>query len=115
MSPKPTRHNTPDSAPAYNWRAEAACASSDPELFFPVGKARPGNTVYDQVERAKEVCRRCKVAQQCLQYALETNQEFGIWGGLTEDERRSLKRRAARDRRARQELAHTATSEMMLY
>ena len=54
----------------------------------------------DQIEKAKSVCGRCSVTEMCLQYALETNQDSGVWGGLSEDERRALKRRAARARRA---------------
>ncbi|RAE30272.1 WhiB family transcriptional regulator, partial [Burkholderia multivorans] len=51
-------------------------------------------------EEAKTVCRRCEVAETCLQWALESGQDAGVWGGLSEDERRALKRRAARARRA---------------
>jgi WhiB family redox-sensing transcriptional regulator len=54
----------------------------------------------DQIEKAKAVCARCTVTEICLQYALETGQDSGVWGGLSEDERRALKRRAARARRA---------------
>jgi len=51
-----------------------------------------------QIEEAKAVCRRCDVREQCLQWALETGQDAGVWGGLSEDERRALKRRRARAR-----------------
>lgn len=74
-----------------DWRNHAACQTVDPELFFPVGKTKPE---LEHVDRAKEVCGNCPVRSQCLQYALETNQDHGIWGGLTEDERRAMKRRA---------------------
>src|SRR5690606_7322155 len=80
-----------------DWRDKAACLTVDPELFFPVGNTGPA---VDQIEKAKTVCGRCTVSEQCLQYALETNQDSGVWGGLSEDERRALKRRAARARRA---------------
>ena len=62
----------------------------------------PGSTrpAVDQIEKAKAVCGRCSVTETCLQYALETSQDSGVWGGLSEDERRALKRRAARARRA---------------
>ena len=80
-----------------DWRDDAACRTVDPELFFPVGNTGPA---LDQIERAKAVCGRCPVTEQCLQYALETNQDSGVLGGLSEDERRALKRRAARARRA---------------
>lgn len=80
-----------------DWREQAACLSADPELFFPVGNT---GSALDQIERAKAVCARCPVTEMCLQYAMDTNQDYGVWGGLNEDERRTLKRRAARARRA---------------
>src|SRR5688572_16971916 len=80
-----------------DWRDKAACLTVDPELFFPVGNTGPA---VDQIEKAKSVCARCTVTEICLQYALETGQDSGVWGGLSEDERRALKRRAARARRA---------------
>ena len=49
-----------------------------------------------QIEEAKAVCRRCAVVDECLRWALETGQDAGVWGGLSEDERRALKRRNAR-------------------
>lgn len=81
---------------AFDWRAKAACRDKDPELFFPVGNNSSSN---QQVEEAKVVCRTCNVADNCLRCALETSQDYGVWGGLSEDERRSLKRRAMRARR----------------
>jgi WhiB family transcriptional regulator, redox-sensing transcriptional regulator len=80
-----------------DWRHDAACLDSDPELFFPIGTT--GGAV-DQIEEAKDVCRRCPVAETCLQWALDTAQDAGVWGGLSEDERRALKRRNGRARRA---------------
>jgi WhiB family redox-sensing transcriptional regulator len=80
-----------------DWRDKAACLTADPELFFPVGNTGPA---VDQIDKAKSVCGRCTVTETCLQYALETSQDSGVWGGLSEDERRALKRRAARARRA---------------
>ncbi|MGO1434822.1 MAG: WhiB family transcriptional regulator [Canibacter sp.] len=80
-----------------DWREQAACLNADPELFFPVGNTGPA---LDQIERAKAVCASCSVTEMCLQYAMDTNQDYGVWGGLNEDERRTLKRRAARARRA---------------
>ena len=79
-----------------DWRNLAACIDEDPELFFPVGTTGPA---IDQVGRAKAVCRRCPVTDQCLEWALETNQDSGVWGGLSEDERRSLRRSRQRRRR----------------
>jgi WhiB family redox-sensing transcriptional regulator len=80
-----------------DWRHRAACLEEDPELFFPIGNTGPA---LQQIEEAKEVCRRCDVAEICLKWALESGQDAGVWGGLSEDERRTLKRRAARARRA---------------
>jgi WhiB family redox-sensing transcriptional regulator len=61
----------------------------DPDLFFPVGTTGPALL---QIEAAKAVCRQCDVSQECLQYAIDSNQEYGIWGGLTEEERRYMRR-----------------------
>lgn len=78
-----------------DWRQRAACRDEDPELFFPIGDMGPARA---QIEEAKQVCRRCPVIEPCLQWALETGQDAGIWGGMTEDERRALKRRRLRTR-----------------
>jgi WhiB family transcriptional regulator, redox-sensing transcriptional regulator len=78
-----------------NWRHRAACRDEDPELFFPIGSTGPALV---QIEDAKAVCRRCDVAEACLQWALEFGEDAGVWGGMSEDERRALKRRAARSR-----------------
>ncbi len=80
-----------------DWRDQAACLSEDPELFFPTGNAGPAIA---QIEEAKAVCRRCAVTEACLTYALQTGQDVGVWGGLSEEERRALSRRHARTRRA---------------
>lgn len=77
-------------------RPRAACIGEDPELFFPIGDTGPALL---QIEEAKAVCRRCPLIESCLQGALDRN-ESGVWGGLSEKERRSLKRRAARERAA---------------
>ncbi|MCI1983843.1 MAG: WhiB family transcriptional regulator [Bifidobacteriaceae bacterium] len=82
---------------AFDWRAEAGCRDKDPELFFPVGNT---GTSLQQIDEAKAVCRTCKVIDACLKWALDTNQDSGVWGGLSEDERRALKRRAMRARRS---------------
>ncbi|MEV6383096.1 WhiB family transcriptional regulator [Streptomyces sp. NPDC051773] len=78
-----------------DWRFGAQCANEDPELFFPIGNTGPALI---QIEEAKSVCRRCLVIETCLQWALEAGQGSGVWGGLSEDERRAMKRRAARNR-----------------
>ena len=80
-----------------DWRHRASCLDEDPELFFPIGNTGPALA---QIELAKAVCHRCPVIDTCLKWALESGQDAGVWGGLSEDERRALKRRTARQRRA---------------
>ncbi|MCT9078308.1 WhiB family transcriptional regulator [Streptomyces fulvoviolaceus] len=76
------------------WRERAACLRvDDPDLFFPIGIS--GLTLA-QVEKAKAVCDRCPVMEQCLNWALYVGHVEGIWGGTTESERRAMKRRVAR-------------------
>ncbi len=72
-------------APA--WQDLALCAQTDPEAFFP---DKGGST-----KDAKRICALCDVKQDCLQYALDKDIRFGVWGGLSERERRKLKRRVA--------------------
>ncbi|GAB3463977.1 hypothetical protein GCM10027519_28920 [Kineococcus endophyticus] len=67
------------------WQELALCAQTDPEAFFP---EKGGST-----REAKRVCQSCEVRQECLEYALGNDERFGIWGGLSERERRRLKRR----------------------
>lgn len=76
-----------------DWRHEAACRQEDPELFFPVGSSGPA---LQQTAEAKAICRRCPVSSECLAWALESGQDSGVWGGMSDDERRALKRRNAR-------------------
>lgn len=78
-----------------NWRAAAACKDEDPDLFFPIGTT---GLALLQIQEAKTVCRRCPVMEHCLQWALESGQEHGVWGGTGEEERRRMQRRAARRR-----------------
>src|SRR5271155_1798633 len=66
------------------WQDKALCAQADPEAFFP---EKGGSTM-----AAKRVCRSCEVRAECLEYALEHDERFGIWGGMSERERRRLKR-----------------------
>ncbi|MEU3401260.1 WhiB family redox-sensing transcriptional regulator [Streptomyces filamentosus] len=76
------------------WRAAAACQEVDPDLFFPVGSGAPALA---QEEEAKKVCRRCPVREPCLRWALaQPHPPWGVWGGLTEAQRRSLARRERR-------------------
>jgi WhiB family redox-sensing transcriptional regulator len=72
------------------WRAHAACRHEDPELFFPVGVA---GAALPQIAAAKAVCAGCPVGEACRDFALTTNQEYGVWGGLDEEERREERRR----------------------
>ncbi|PZS06271.1 MAG: WhiB family transcriptional regulator [Pseudonocardiales bacterium] len=78
-----------------DWRHRALCRDEDPELFFPIGNTGPA---LSQIDAAKAVCRRCPVTEDCLSWALESGQDAGVWGGMSEDERRALKRRRARAR-----------------
>jgi WhiB family redox-sensing transcriptional regulator len=73
----------------YDWHDTAACRATDPELFFPVGTT---GKALAQIQRAKAICAQCDVRSACLDYALDTNQDAGIWGGLSEEERRSIRR-----------------------
>ena len=79
------------------WRREAECRDTDPDLFFPVGTTGPA---IEQIENAKAVCRECDAQAPCLEYALATNQDSGVWGGTSEEERRELRKQwVARQRR----------------
>jgi WhiB family redox-sensing transcriptional regulator len=75
------------------WDNEAACQSTDPDLFFPTGHLSE--------QTAQRICRSCPVRTQCLEFALDARLEHGVWGGLTENERRSLRR--SRQRKARRQ------------
>jgi WhiB family redox-sensing transcriptional regulator len=68
------------------WQERALCAQTDPEAFFP---EKGGST-----REAKRVCLTCEVRSECLDYALANDERFGIWGGLSERERRRVKKRA---------------------
>ncbi len=73
-------------ADAQSWQEQALCAETDPEAFFP---EKGGST-----REAKKICTGCEVKAQCLEFALANDERFGIWGGLSERERRRLRRRA---------------------
>jgi WhiB family transcriptional regulator, redox-sensing transcriptional regulator len=75
-----------------SWWEQAACQSHDPELFFPITES---GRSWRQISRAKTVCAGCRVRQQCLDYAIGTRQPHGIWGGLSEHERRRVAARVA--------------------
>lgn len=76
-----------DDAEELGWQERALCAETDPESFFP----EKGGSTRD----AKKVCMACEVRIDCLDYALENDERFGIWGGLSERERRRLKKLTA--------------------
>ena len=75
----------------HDWRDNAACLNHDPELFFPEGTAGPARR---QTERAKRTCESCLVRMPCLRFALRNGLGSGIWGGTTEEERRSMRHTA---------------------
>ena len=78
--------------PDRSWQRQANCMGVDPDLFFPERGA--------STREAKEVCRGCVVQEDCLEYALANGEKFGIWGGLSERERRKIRRRRALERRS---------------
>lgn len=84
------------------WQFKSACTSADPEIFF----AYPSET--EQVEQAKAICASCPVQAQCLAYALDTAQEYGTWGGMTEWERKAagIGRRRPHNALTYEELRH---------
>ena len=77
----------PDGGTVDIWQAEALCAQTDPEAFFP----EKGGSTRD----AKRVCGVCPVREECLKYAMDNDERFGIWGGLSERERRRLRKQAS--------------------
>ena len=83
-----------------DWQEDAACRKYDNELFFGPEQGESELEKQAREMRAKAVCHSCPVREPCLEFAMETNQKYGIWGGHTDKERASLKRRRARARRA---------------
>jgi WhiB family redox-sensing transcriptional regulator len=71
-----------------NWRDQAACGDTDPDLFFPIGTTGPA---LRQIDEAKRICQGCPARTPCLDWALNHGVAFGIWGGTTEEERRILR------------------------
>jgi WhiB family redox-sensing transcriptional regulator len=78
------------------WMEHAACRETDAEMFFPVGTT---GASLEQINRAVAICSVCNALDQCLNFALQTNQEFGVWGGYAEDDRRRLRKRWLAERR----------------
>ena len=95
-----TSRSIPVSLDRDEWRQFAECRDTDPDLFFPVGTTGPA---LEQIANAKAVCRTCDVQGLCLEYAVSTNQDSGVWGGTSEEERRQM-------RRARQQLVKAQRS-----
>lgn len=80
--------------PTPGWRDEAACRDHpEKELWFPIGNTGPALRM---INAAKRICESCPVRQDCLTWALDAGEDAGVWGGLSEDERRNLKRRVKR-------------------
>lgn len=89
--------SSPLSTAQDEWRDHALCRDTDPDLFFPVGTT--GQALV-QIDHAKQVCAECPVTSDCLDFALATNQDSGIWGGLSEEERRAIRRQRVAAQRA---------------
>lgn len=74
----------------HDWSLGSACLDEDPDLFFPVGEK--GRAIV-QMEHARKICLGCPVRRQCLELALKVGAEHGMWGGLTPEERKGIKRK----------------------
>ena len=72
-----------------DWRELALCKDTSPELFFPIGNT---GSALDAISLAKNVCSRCPSQIECLEYALDSNQDNGVWGGRSEEERRLIRK-----------------------
>ncbi|HEU5222299.1 MAG TPA: WhiB family transcriptional regulator [Candidatus Lumbricidophila sp.] len=81
------RRSVPEDGGQLAWQADSLCAQTDPESFFP----EKGGSTRD----AKRICASCEVRAECLEYALQNDERFGIWGGLSERERRKFRKRAS--------------------
>jgi WhiB family transcriptional regulator, redox-sensing transcriptional regulator len=89
-----------DAPEQLDWQEQAACRGYDNTQFFGPDFGESELEKQAREAKAKTVCQTCPVAEPCLEFAMDTNQKYGIWGGLTDKERASLKRRRARARRA---------------
>jgi WhiB family transcriptional regulator, redox-sensing transcriptional regulator len=87
LSPDSVRSATWDDL---SWRGDAACRQVATDVFFPVGQSGPA---IGQIRTAKTVCANCPAQLPCLDFALATNQEYGVWGGYDEEERRLIRRK----------------------
>lgn len=82
---------TAKDGPGTSWRSRAACKHLPPDIFFPIGR---GPRAEAQTRLAKEVCSGCSVRPECLEFALAANMPYGVFGGMSEDERREARGRA---------------------
>ncbi len=80
------------------WRAAGACLSADPDLFFPVAT---GTVAAREMSKAQRICARCRVRQECLDFAMRTGEMHGVWGGTTPEERLRARRQHNRAGRTR--------------
>ena len=87
--PKPTLSN-------YRWQEDAACKEVDPELFFYADMER-GPMKEEKIKQAKQICATCLVMKECRAFAIDTRQDFGVWGGLDEDEIYTLRIKTRRE------------------
>jgi WhiB family redox-sensing transcriptional regulator len=76
------------------WVHRARCKDEDPELFFPIGTT---GAAAAQIDAAKTICMECPVRVECLEWSLATGQDAGVWGGMSEEERRALRRARRRE------------------
>ncbi len=95
--------DTIEPADAKGWQDFANCLGVDPDLFFPERGA--------STREAKECCKGCVVREDCLEYALANGEKFGIWGGLSERERRRIRRQRAMARRTALEAEETLVKD----
>ncbi|CCM62526.1 Transcription factor WhiB (modular protein) [Candidatus Microthrix parvicella RN1] len=98
--PAPMDDDAIDEPEEAGWQLEANCLGVDPDLFFPERGA--------STKEAKAVCKGCVVREDCLEFALQNGEKFGIWGGLSERERRRIRRQRALDRAAKRDDSQTA-------
>lgn len=88
--PALTVHLPPAVAESWDWQLEAACRGADPGAFFYLDNER-GEARGTRIRAAKLICRSCPVRSECLKHALDSHEHHGVWGGLTEEERRILR------------------------
>jgi len=79
------------------WQAQGACRDMDSNMFYYEDQER-GPCKEQRIAKAKAICETCKVKTECLEFAIQINERYGIWGGTTEEERQSIKRRRQRNK-----------------